>query len=75
MSGASVCTNPARAPYIGNNDRPGGASALGQSLDPEVLRHAIETGNRQTRRLARQTLARVQRKHPHLNKSPTERTP
>ncbi len=62
MSGSSVGTNPAKVPYSGNNDRPGGASVLGQSHDPEVLRFAIATGNRQTRRLARQTLARIQRK-------------
>ncbi len=64
MSGASVGTNAAKVPYSGNNDRPGGASVLGQSQDPEVLRFAIATGNRQTRRLARQTLARMQRKDP-----------
>ncbi len=64
MSGASVGTNPAKVPFSGNNDRPGGASVLGRSHDPEVLRFAIATGNRQTRRLARQTLARMQRKDP-----------
>lgn len=68
MSCAGVGANPAKAPYGGNNDRPGGASALGQSLDPEVLRFAIATGNRQTRRLARQSLARIQRKAPAVRK-------
>jgi hypothetical protein len=68
MSGASVGANPAKVPYGGNNDRPGGASDLGQSNDPEVLRFAIATGNRQTRRLARQTLARIQRKAPAVRK-------
>lgn len=64
MSGASVGTNPAKVPYTGNNDRPGGASPLATSRDPGVLLMCIATGNRQTRRLARQTLARIQRKDP-----------
>ena len=61
MSGASACRNAAKTPYVGNNDRPGGASALATSRDPESLRFAIATGNRQTKRLARQNLARLQR--------------
>ncbi len=61
MSSASLGTNPAKVPYTGNNDRPGGASALAKSRDPDVLRMCIASGNRQTRRLARQTLARIQR--------------
>jgi hypothetical protein len=62
MSGARVGTNVAKVPYGGNNDRPGGASVVATSLDVEVLQFAIAAGNRQTRRLARQNLARLQRK-------------
>ena len=61
MSGASLGTNAAKTPYSGNNDRPSGASVLATSRDIDALRFAIATGNRQTRRLAVQTLARLQR--------------
>ena len=61
MSGASLGGNPVKVRYLGNNDRPGGASLLGKSLDIDELRFAITYGNRQTRRLAMQTLARLQR--------------
>ena len=61
MSCAGLGGNPARVPFKGNNDRPGGASELATSRDIEELRFAVATGNRQTRRLAVQTLARLQR--------------
>lgn len=62
MSGAGMGTNAVKTPYGGNNDRPGGASELATSRDPETLQFAIATGNRQTRRLALQKLARLQRR-------------
>lgn len=61
MSSASVGRNPAKTPFRGNQDRPSGASALATSRDPDALELAIATGNRQTRRLALQKLARLQR--------------
>lgn len=61
MSGAGVGRNPANVPFCGNNDRPGGASDVATSRDPEALRFAIANGNRQTKRLAQKNLARLQR--------------
>ena len=62
MSGAGMGTNPASF-FVGfNNDRPGGATVLAASRDVDTLKFAIATGNRQTRRLAAQNLARTQRK-------------
>ena len=61
MSAAGVGRNPAKVPFSGNNDRPGGASDVATSLDPGALRFAIATGNRQTKRLALKNLARLQR--------------
>ena len=60
MSSAATGTNAAKTPYGCNNDRPGGASELATSHDPEVLKFAIATGNRQTRRLALKKLTRLQ---------------
>ncbi len=62
MSGAGLGTNAVKVPFGSNNDRPGGASVLATSRDIDTLQFAIVTGNRQTRRLARQNLARIQRK-------------
>ena len=61
MSGVGVGSNPAKAPFGGNNDRPGGASVLATSRDADELRFSVATGNRQTRRLALKNLARLQR--------------
>lgn len=62
MSGAGLGTNAVRVLFGSNNDRPGGASTLAISRDPEVLQLAISTGNRQTRRLAKKNLAKKPRK-------------
>lgn len=59
MSGAKLGNNAAKVPFGCNNDRPGGASLLATSLDPNELQFAVENGNRQTRRLALQKLARM----------------
>lgn len=64
MSGAGLGTNAAKVPNGGNNTRPGGASPIAESADPETLRFAIATGNRQTRRLARKNLRKAQRMQP-----------
>ena len=61
MSAAGVGRNPAKVPFSGNNDRRGGAADVATSRDPEALRFAIATGNRQTKRLALQNLARLER--------------
>jgi hypothetical protein len=61
MSSAGLGGNPAKTPHLANNDRPGGASALATSRDPDALALAIAMGNRQTRRLALKNLARLQR--------------
>ena len=61
MSAAGIGRNPAKVPFSGNNDRPGGAAEVATSRDPEALRFAIATGNRQTKRLALKNLARLQR--------------
>lgn len=52
MCGAKVGTNPVSVPFYANQTRPGGASAMAESKDPEHLLIAIRYGNRQTRRLA-----------------------
>ena len=62
MSSAKLGMNGAKAHYGCNNTRPGGASALASSGDAELLLFALETGNRQTRRLARKNLQKMQRK-------------
>ena len=61
MSAAGVGRNPAKTPFSGNNDPPGGAADVATSRDPEAQRFAIATGNRQTKRLALQNLARLER--------------
>ena len=58
MSGAKAGTGGL---FGCNQDRPGGADALATSRDIEALMFAIATGNRQTRRLARQNLQKMQR--------------
>ena len=64
MSGAGLGTNAAKVPYSGNNTRPGGASPMAESTDPETLRFAMATGNRQTRRLARKNPRKAKRLRP-----------
>ncbi len=61
MSGAKLGTNATKTPFGCNQTRPGGADALATSRDADALLLAIATGNRQTRRLARQNLQKMQR--------------
>ena len=61
MSGARCGTNAMKVPFGGNNTRPGGAAPIAESTDADVLRFALATGNRQTRRLALKNLRRTQR--------------
>lgn len=64
MSGAKLGTNGAKTPFGCNQDRPGGADALATSNDVDALLYALDTGNRQTRRLAAKNLKKVQRQSP-----------
>ncbi|MDD3937676.1 hypothetical protein [Rhodoferax sp.] len=62
MSGAKMATT-GRGVRIGSNTtRPSGASAWAASRDPDALNLAINSGNRQTRRLASKNLKKMQRK-------------
>ncbi len=63
MSGAPMGRNPAKVPPRGNQTRPGGASSLAASDNPTELLIALETGNRQTRRLAKRNALRLLKKH------------
>jgi len=63
MSGAPVSRNPAKVRPRSNQSRPGGASRLAASDNPSELLLAMETGNRQTRRLAKRNALRLLKKH------------
>jgi len=63
MRGAPMGRNPAKVLPRSNQSRPGGASSLGESTNPAELLAALETGNRQTRRLAKRNALRLLKKH------------
>ena len=61
MSKAGLNSNPAKMRPGCNQTRPGGASSLATTDDPEKLMIALQCGNRQTRRLALKNLRKAGR--------------
>jgi len=61
MSSAPMVTNPNKMRHQSNQTRPGGASSLAANQDPRALQLALDTGNRQTRRLALKNIKKLMR--------------